>query len=204
MNLPLFDLNYIEHTPMEIDQPLANQAYFQRAIVDRNTQSINLMIRSYYPLVKRITQSIFQRYGSLPYEDSEDLVQNVMMQFSTILINYEKYLGQIPFEKFLTGSIKNIVVDSFRKQLRKKVHQASYQKQTSIQVAPLYEERMDVRNALADFQIQYPDLFDNLVDYYAYDLNDSEVALEKGLTKNQVWRLRQKALSQLQKSMRSR
>ncbi|GEM_PF-2955260 len=72
--------------------------------------------------------------------------------------------------------------------------------------ARISAEQIDVRKALIKIGIKKPLLAEVAIAYYFHDLDDPEIAgssllKEKNITRNHVWRLRQRALAEIKKTL---
>jgi len=166
------------------------------------------VIKKYEQVVQTMAQHFFKQYKKfLAYEDVDDLVQNGFMRFPSILKNYQKYSHEVGFEQFLRASLKKVFLDVVKRHVRRAQFPSEFL-QHKIYENPdfrfddeLHEQKEKVRSALKNLEILDPNMADVALDYYFEDMSDPQIAEQRKLTRNQVWRVRQKSLQRLHEIM---
>jgi len=192
MNTKLTD-HFLENSSETIFQAAANGDH----------DALSFLSKQYYPLIFQMASHHFRRaHRNLPFEDAEDIAQNVLLRLPAILKNFCSS-ATVCFEAFLTGSIRFVVLDMIKKnsserKYRRHSDQIDYLMENSpAQQDPIDETRISLRQSLTSLQKSNPALGQIINDYYNHDQNDQQIAKQQNRHKFQIFRARQKALAHL-------
>lgn len=192
--------------------------FFSECFPDSNPDGVEsnmeLYVRKYYPIVRRICRNYMMKYRKLVFPQGyEDVVQEVMIRLPVILRNFKQNAKDVGFERFLLGSVRHVFLDISKKERRRARLASNFEKgQKNLLAGEVEVEelcnlevlRMDVRRAVEKLHMNSPEMRRVIQEYYFGNNDDSEIARSWQKTKNQVWRMRQESLERLREMIGNR